>query len=248
MFTPIGYYAEAGGGGSIVTANLLQWMDVIGAGGSESTALTDASGNGNNLTNNSVPWDGTNSWFYFSGNTDWTKYIDTGFRPVNDYGAVSWTVDIWLNISVTINASGGYTGLFHNRSSTYGNNFVELAVGEAGGDVGRLNIALIDTSNGEYAANDSTDRDTVWNMVSFVHNTSTTQVEIYVDGVKTANGSASGVGNVTRNENPSLFGNFLRSNRYIQNAKFGSYRFYTAAHTATECLQNYEAEKSHFGL
>ena len=247
MFTPIGFYAPAAGG-SIVTDNLLQWMDVIGADGSESTALTDASGNGNNLTNNNVPWDGTNSWFYFSSNTDWTKYIDTGFRPVNDYGAVSWTVDIWLNVSRTINSGGGYAGLFHNRGGAYGNNFVELAVGEAGGDVGRLNIALVDTSNGEYAANDSTDRDTVWNMVSFVHNTSTTQVEIYVDGVKTANGSASGVGNVTRNENASLFGNFLNSGRYIQNAKFGSYRFYTAAHTATECLQNYEAEKSHFGL
>ncbi len=61
MFTPIGYYAEAGG--SIVTDNLLQWMDVVGAGGSESTALTDASGNGNNLTNNSVPWDGSKMGF-----------------------------------------------------------------------------------------------------------------------------------------------------------------------------------------
>lgn len=248
MFTPIGYYAAAGGGGSIVTANLLQWMDVVGAGGTESSALTDSSGNGNNLTNNNVPWDGTNSWFYFSSNTDWQKYIDTGFRPVNDYGAVSWTVDIWMNISSTINAGGGYSGVFHNRSGTYGNNFIELAVGETGGVVGKFSNVLIDNAGGEATAGDTSEHDSVWNMVSFVHNTSTSQMEIYVDGVLTGNGSASGIGNVNRAENPSLFGNFLRSDRYFQNAKFGSYRFYTAAHTATECAQNFNAEKSHFGL
>jgi len=59
MFTPIGFFAAAGGG--VITDNLQQWLDVVGAGGTESSALSDSSGNGRNATNSGLSWDATNS-------------------------------------------------------------------------------------------------------------------------------------------------------------------------------------------
>jgi hypothetical protein len=243
MFTPVGFYAAAAGG-EIVTTNLEQWLDVVGAGGTESSALADSSGNSRNATNSGLSWDGTNSWWYVSSNTDWTKHIDSGYRLSNFGGSYSYTLECWVNMqSVSDNS---YVGIIHNRSGTYGTNFIEIAMG--GADEGDVNFGLVDTGGDEAFANTPSTYPNQWILLTCANDGSTNTLTIFVNGTSVATGDSSAIGNVNRAEDLSLYGNFLRSNRWIQDAKFGSYRIYSAAHTATEALQNYEAEKSHFGL
>jgi len=242
MFTPIGYFAPAGG--QIVTDNLEQWMDVVGSGGSESTALTDASGNGRNLTNSGLTWDGTNSWFYVSGNTDWTKHIDSGYRLSNFGGSYSYTLECWVNMESIV--ADSYVGIMHNRTGLFGTDFVEIAMG--GADEGDINFALVDTGGDEAAANTPLTYPNQWILLTCANDGSTNTMTIFVNGVSVATGDSSAIDNITRSENIHLFGAFLRNNRWIEDGKFGSYRVYSAAHTATEALQNYNAEKAHYGL
>jgi len=228
----------------VITTNLEQWLDVVGAGGTESSALTDSSGNGRNATNSGLTWDATNSWWYVSSNTDWTKHIASGYRLSNFGGSYSYTLECWVNMQ---GVSGtNYIGIIHNRSGIYSNNFIEIAMG--GADEGDVNFGLSDTSGNEGVANTPSTYPNQWVMLTFVNDGSTNTMTIFVNGVSVATGDSSAVGNVTRGENLSLYGNFLRSNRWIEDAYFGSYRVYSAAHTAAQALQNYEAEKAHFGL
>jgi hypothetical protein len=60
------------------------------------SALADSSGNSRNATNSGLSWDGTNSWWYVSSNTDWTKAIDTGYRLSNFGGSYSYTLECWI--------------------------------------------------------------------------------------------------------------------------------------------------------
>lgn len=242
MFTPVGFYAAAGG--EIVTTNLEQWLDVVGAGGTESSALADSSGNSRNATNSGLSWDGTNSWWYVSSNTDWTKAIDTGYRLSNFGGSYSYTLECWINMQ---SVSGtGYVGIIHDRTGIFGDNFIEIAMG--GADEGDVNFAILDTSANEGGANTPSTYPSQWVMLTFVNDGSTNTMTIFVNGTSVATGDSSAVGNVNRAVDIHLYGAFLRSNRWIEDAYFGSYRIYSAAHTATEALQNFEAEKSHFGL
>ena len=225
----------------IVTTNLEQWMDVVGSGGSESTALTDKSGYGRNLTNSGLTWDGTNSWFYVSGNSDWTKHIDTGYTLSNFGGSYDWTLECWVNMETLV---GGSTALIHNRSSTYGNNFI--TVGTNASYYGES--VIIDTVSNEAGIDTGESQQNTWVLLTATNNGSTNTMKIFINGVEKVSTSTSAVVNVNRAESLSLYGNYLRNIRWIQDAKFGSYRIYSAAHTATEALQNYNAEKSHFGL
>lgn len=243
MFTPIGYFAAAGGG-AVITDNLQQWLDVVGAGGTESSALTDSSGNGRNATNSGLSWDATNSWWYVSGNTDWTKHIDSNYRIPSLTGNTNFTFESWINLTSTNN--NNYIGFIHNRSGIYGNNFVEIAIG--GNPQGDINFAMIDSSGNEAAANSPDRYQNQWIMVTLVNDGSTNTMTMFVNGVSVHTGDSSTIGSVSRAENYSLYGNFLRSGRNFDTAKFGSYRLYDVAHTATEALNNFEAEKSHFGL
>jgi hypothetical protein len=223
----------------IITTNLEQWLDVTQ--GSEAGALTDQSGNGRNATNNGLSYDATNKWWYVSSNTDWTKHIDTNYGFANYGGSYNWTLECWVNITTIVNGSNAF---IHNRGGNYGNNFVTISInssyyGEA---------AIVDTSNNEALMNTDESIQNTWVLLTGTNNGSTNTMKIFINGVEKNSISTSGIGNVDRAENLSLYGNFLRSTRWIENAKFGSYRIYSAAHTATEVLQNYNAEKSHYGL
>jgi hypothetical protein len=237
MFTPIGFFAPQGG--QIVTANLEQWLDVTQ--GSEAGALTDQSGNGRNATNNGLSYDGTNKWWYVSSNSDWTKHIASNYGFANYGGAYNFTIECWVNPTTIV---GGSSGMVHNRSGVYGNNFLEIAI-----DASYRPIFVgIDSSANEAAALSPNSVQNNWVMITGTNDATTTTYSIFVNGVEKDTTDSSILGNVNRAENLSLYGNYLRSTRYIQDAKFGSYRIYSAAHTATEALQNFNAEKSHYGL
>ena len=71
---------------------------------------------------------------------------------------------------------------------------------------------------------------------------------ITANGVQEASFSTSAIQTIDRAEDIHLVGPYLNSARYFIDAQFGSYRIYSKYMTEAECLQNFNADKSHFGL
>lgn len=242
MFTPIGFYAAVAGGDPIITTNLEQWMDVTAAGGSESSALTDASGNGRNLTNNGLTWDATNNWFYLSSNSDWTKHIDTGYRLSNFGDSTSWSIEMWVKAQ---DIAAADAGLFGNRTSTFSNNYLVMAMR----DELDFGCALADDVGNEAGSlNGPTVHNDEWVLMNLSIDGSTDTGYITANGVQEASFSTSAIQTIDRAEDIHLVGPYLNSAKYFIDAQFGSYRIYSKYMTEAECLQNFNAEKSHFGL
>lgn len=242
MFTPIGFFAAVDSAPPIITDSLEQWMDVTTAGGSESTALTDKSGNGRNLTNNGLTWDATNNWFYLSSNTDWQNHIDTGYRLSNFGDSNSWSIEMWVRAQ---DIAAADAGLYGNRTSTYSNNYLVMAMR----DELDFGCALADDAGNEAGSlNGPTVYDDAWVLMNLGVDGSTNTGYIRGNGSQEASFSTSAIETINRNENIHLVGPYLNSAKYFIDAQFGSYRIYSKFLSNDECLQNYNAEKAHFGL
>lgn len=239
MFTPIGYFAAAGGG-SIITENLQQWLQVET--GTESGTLTDSSGNGNNATNeggSDIVYDTTNKWWDVNADNK-TDYIDSNYEPANWLG--DWTIECWINMT---SLEGGASSFVGNRESA-GTNFFIMAANEGNG---KLEIYWI--GGGETAISPtpaSSYFDSQWHHVVATHNSSTTTLKLFVDKTEVGNGSTSGRSAPSNSNKLSLMGNYLSTSRYWDDALFGSYRVYSSDIGSEGVTQNYDAEKAHYGL
>ena len=239
MFTPIGFYAAAGA--SIITDNLEQWMDVVAAGGSESTALTDASGNGRNLTNNGISWDSSNNWFYLSSNSNYLLGIDTNYRLSNIGGNADWAIEMWVRAQ---DIGPGDASVFGIRTSNYTPNYWEFNMR----DELDFGCVLNDTDGDEAGTLNGTVHNDEWVLMNFSNDSATTTCYITANGVREASFSTSAIGTIDKAIDVQLLGPRRSSNMYWADAQFGSYRIYSKHFTEEECLNNFNAEKSHFGL
>ena len=236
MFTPIGFYAAAAGG--IVTDNLEQWMDVTQ--GSEALVLTDQSGNGRNFTNDGSANDdfdyntSTQVWDITSDSAN--DAIGTGYEPT---WTSAFSMDIWVNLTST---QGGAVSLVGNRVAA-GTDFFIIGANETNG---KIDMYWIDGAS-EYFISPtpaSSYFDSAWHHVAFTKASDGTGT-LYVDGSSV--GSTSIAGSPANVYSLSLMGKYL-SNRWFTNAKLGSYRVYSADIGSAGITQNYDAEKSHYGL
>ena len=239
MFTPIGYFAPTGG--EIVTTNLEQWLQVET--GTEAGTLADSSGNGNNATlvNSELVYNTTNDWWDIDA-TDWTPEIDTNFR-YSDYLATSWTFECWFNIT----SVASFPSMIHNRDGLYGDNFVAFGINFAAGE---LSLTILNTAAGEYNVkgnNGSSVVDSAWHHGCGMYDYSANEMIVYLDGQEVGT-RVSPTGASNRAVDLHYMGKFVNSSRYWSNASFGSMRIYSAALSASEVLQNYNAEKAHYGL
>lgn len=239
MFTPIGFFAPSGA--EVITDSLEQWMDVNAAGGSESTALTDTSGNGRNLTNNGVSWDSSNSWWYLSSNTDWNNHIDTNYNLGNYGGSHSYTIELWVNIS---GVAGTGMQIYGDRTGAFGNNFF---VNSYRDDLD-FGSGIADTQGDEAGAVTNVTYDSVWVLATLANDGTTQTAEMRSNGVTEATIDMSAIDNVNSGRDFVLIGKYINSSRYFTNAKFGSYRKYSKYLTEAETLNNYNADKAHYGL
>ena len=243
MFTPIGFFAPQGG---VVTDNLEQWLDVTQ--GSAAASLLDQSGNARNATNFGLSYDTTNKWWFVSSNTDWTKRIDTGFRLAN-FATVSWTAECWVNMNSVL--GDNYIGLIHDRDDTRNRPLMEISMG---GPTNAKPVAAMEstTSGNEITCfNAPNTYQNQWILLTATYEANysgtTDRLRLYVNGVLQDTGTAV-LGNVNDAQNILLYGGYVRSIFWIEEAFFGSYRIYSAANTADDILQNFNAEKAHYGL
>lgn len=234
-------YGEGPAVPSVITDNLQQWMDVVNAGGSESTALTDASGNGRNLTNNGISWDATNNWFYLSSNTNYLLGIDTNYRLSNIGGNADWAIEMWVRAQ---DVSAADAALYGNRTSGFTDNWFTLNVR----DELDYGCALADDVGNEAGSLNGTVYNDEWILINMSNDSSTNTCYLTTNGVQEASFSTSTLGTIDRAIDVQLIGPRQSSTMYFIDAQFGSYRIYSKYMTEAECLQNFNAEKSHFGL
>jgi hypothetical protein len=230
--------------GQIVTSGLVLALNAADRNSypGSGTAWSDLSGNNNTgtLTNGptfstgsggSIVLDGTNDFVNISGGNGLLSGLSTA------------TMDMWINI--TRKTGGGeqfqYVGGWRNDTNT---DFFFLLLDNSGATVNTE--ARARTSSGFYDINvNFTPYFGVWTNVSFVVNTNRT--DLYINGTSVGSntnklGSFS-ISNLKIGENAIGV-----SGVYATRGNVANFTIYNRALTASEVAQNYDVQKSRFGL
>jgi hypothetical protein len=226
---------------SPVTSNLVLYYDPSNiasypGSGSTITNLASASlpGTLSNITY-------TSPAFNYSGNSQ----ISVADNALLEPGSGSWTMEAWFNVSSTP-TSGVILGKFNNgglaqnvsysiRYNTSRSLFAQFSNGSPG--------IFINSSTYILALN-------TWYQVVYVWTNSelTKTIDTYINGslIGTVNHTFNSILNST---NPLYIGSYNGGefSQYV-NGKIGVTRLYNSALTSAQVLQNYNADKSKYGL
>jgi hypothetical protein len=197
----------------------------------------DISGNNNNgtLTNGPTYSSIGGGSIVFDGTNDTVICADS--TTTNITGS-SITLEGWVNPS---NASS-YKQIFARASGINSNQrqYGLYVVGGASAQLGfetRTNIGNVDTAYGLITAN-------TWQHAAGVYNGS--NMIWYVNGVQV--GLVAQTGNLTTQVSSVYIGQFSSAGFSTFNGNISSTKIYNRALSVTEILQNYNAQKSRFGL
>ena len=233
-----------------VTDNLVLSLDAaniksyIGSG----TTWSDLSGNGNNgtLTNGPTFTGSFGGSIVFDGTND---YISIGSQNIVGTGTSAFTGELWWYINKTL-ASGEYIMPIRIKQDT--EFFIVLY-----NPSGTYNITptfRLSTQYGIPVTN--IDYINKWICMQFVYtggNKSTaSSYKIYINGAQIAVGSNNFGGAGGEGSNCNIIGADGNSGCNVTDGymkgNIASYRLYTGELTATQLLQNYNSNKSRFGL
>ena len=223
---------------SAVTSNLVLWYDPSFATSYPGTGTTIT-----NLANTSLPgtmsnitW--TDPYFTYNGTSSQVSVADTAaLEP----GAGDWTMEVWVNQTVNT-GSQVILGKFDPGG---GANDVSYAIRVSGGNV------RADFGNGTTAMNTSNYTLTTGTWVQLVYvftNVANNNVITYVNGAQQATTTHSFTSLL--NTSTNLYLGSYNNGEYAQwfDGKIGVTRLYNAALTASQVLQNYNANKGTYGL
>ena len=232
-----------GNGPSIVTDGLVLALDAADKNSyvSGSTTWTDLSGNGYNgtLSGSVLPTYSTSSGgsIAFPGGVFGNSYVSEYSIPESFWNAASWTVSAWVKFN-TVNTGGANDNaiLGHGSISTT-NNMLHLGERTARVQFGMYGNDLLGTI--PLSAN------TFYN-ITWTYNYTSALKQIYLNSVFNVSGGTvryAGTGTNTRIGcySISTFGLCLNGNIYNIQA-------YNKVLSAAEILQNYNAQKTRFGL
>ena len=220
--------------GKIVTSGLVLALDAADRNSyrSGSTVWNDVSGNGNSGTLVNGPTFSNNS-LVFDGTNDYVSIINSAIlKP-----SIPLTICIIVNIT-TISDSYIFT---NDAGST---NYSGVSIGGSGyirfGD----NTGSGPSSRRDHAFNISANR---WNFITVVCN-SVINPLIYLNGESTNITSTSGTATTLGYSSANIeIGRRNQASLYF-NGNISTCQIYNRALSATEVLQNYNAQKSRFGL
>lgn len=228
-----------GNGPRIVTSGLVLALD---AGDKNSypgsgTTWYDLSGNGKNgtLTGGSFYSGDNGGIMNFDGVND-TVSFGTGntFFPLS-----SFTIDITFQSKGTVPTTGTSPGLF---GFTYG---VGLQFSST-----NMSFIIISGSSTVYSlsTNDGVNYRDNGNWYNLVCQATPTNTYIYVNGVLKNSRSATWIGSTFWPTNTWNLGRDNNNSNYFFTGSIASYKMYNRALSADEIAQNYNAQKSRFGL
>jgi hypothetical protein len=204
------------------------------------TTINDLSGNGRNGTMTNITF--TSPYFTYNGTSSSVSIADNALL---EPGSGSWTMEVWLNQSVSGNDV--VLGKFDNGGLSIDVSYSIRTIGTAyyaqigSGSGSGSNLFVNSTS---YTGSLNT-----WYQIVYVFkNGGTKTLETFVNGVSigSVNHNLSSILNST---NPLYLGSY-NGGEFSQwfDGKIGITRLYNTSLTSTQVLQNFNADKSKYGL
>lgn len=229
---------------NIVTDNLVFNLDCSQKSSYPGSGSTwyDLSGNGVNgtLTNGPTYNSANGGSIVFDGTNDYTQFssLPQGFQA----GMTNYSISIWFKLNATIEAPLLEMG-------TTSNDFQRIMFWLTSGNPNRL-YALGAGSNSQYRFSSVyLSQNTIYNAV-YTYNHTGTVSKLYINNVEdtgltnsTSNGLLTSIANSF-----SIGGDNVYTHSYFQSANIYNVLLYTKTLSPTEIAQNYNAQKSKFGL
>jgi hypothetical protein len=228
--------------GDPVTSDLILYYDPSNSSSYPGTGTTINDLSGNNLNGNMSGITFTSPYFSYNGSSSQVRVADNALL---EPGSGSWTTEAWF-YSNSFASSAVVLGKFNNGGTSQNVSY-SIRVNTSGS-------LFAQYSNGVFA--------TFVNSTPYTISLNTWYQVVYVwtnsGGIKTLetfiNGSSIGTVNHTFNSilnstNPLYLGSY-NGGEYSQwlNGRIGITRIYNAALTSAQVLQNFESDKSKYGL
>jgi hypothetical protein len=222
-----------------VTTNLVLYYDPsnLSSYPGTGTTINDLSGNGLNGSMSGITY--TSPYFSYNGTSSQVLVDD---NPLLEPGSGDWSIEFWVNYSVLAGSSriliaktdGGLSAEwgYGLRAAANGNTFMEIGNGTTS-----LQSSLTALTT-----------NTWYQVVGVWTNVSSNSLSLYVNGnlIGSISHSFTSIKNTT---SPLYLGSF-NGGQFSQwlNGRMGVVRMYNKSLTGSEVLQNYNADKSKYGL
>jgi hypothetical protein len=222
-----------------VTSNLVLHFDPSNSSSYSGTGTTinDLSGNGLNGTMSNITF--TNPYFTYNGSSSQISVADNALL---EPGSGDWTIEFWVNHSVIAGASRVLIGKtdggnaadwgYGIRTASNGNTFMEIGNG----------TTSITTPTSALSIN------TWYQVVGVWTNVASNSLALYINGSLVGSNSHSFTS--IKNTTSPLYTGSFNGGQFSQwlNGRMGVVRMYNSALTGSQVLQNFDADKSKYGL
>jgi hypothetical protein len=225
-----------------VTSNLVLYFDPSNPSSysGSGTTITDLSGNGLNGTMSNISF--TSPYFSYNGTSSQISIADNALL---EPGSGDWTMEVWVNQSVSGNdvvlgkfdPGGLAVDVSYSIRTTNTTYYAQIGSGSGSGSTLFVNSTNYTGTIGS------------WSQIVYVFkNGATKTLQTFVDGssIGTVNHSLSSILNTSSNLYIGSYNNG-ESQQWFD-GKVGITRLYSAALTASEVLQNYNADRAKYGL
>jgi hypothetical protein len=225
-----------------VTTNLILYYDPsnLSSYPGTGTTINDLSGNGLNGTMSNITY--TSPYFTYNGTSSQVQVAD---NVLLEPGSGDWTMEVWVNQSVLGNDvvlgkfdNGGLTiDVSYSIRTTNTTYYAQLGSGSGSGS-----LLFVNSTN--YVGTIGT-----WYQIVYVFtNIASNTLETFVNGVSIGSVGHS-LASILNTVNPLYIGSY-NGGEFSQwfDGKIGITRLYNASLTSTQVLQNFNADKSKYGL
>jgi hypothetical protein len=225
-----------------VTSNLRLYYDPSNPSSYPGTGTTinDLSGNGLNGSMSGITF--TTPYFSYNGTSSQIRVAD---NVLLEPGSGDWTMEVWVNQAVLgndivlakVDNGGDVTDMCYSIRTTNTTYYAQLGSGSGSGPTLFVNSTnYIGTLN-------------TWYQIVYVFtNVAANTFQTFVNGVSIGTVSHN-LPSILNSTNPLYIGSY-NGGEYVQwfDGKIGITRLYNASLTSAQVLQNYNADKSKYGL
>jgi hypothetical protein len=225
-----------------VTTNLVLYYDPsnLSSYSGTGTTINDLSGNGLNGSMSGITF--TTPYFSYNGTSSQVRVAD---NTLLEPGSGDWTIEVWVNQSVLgndvvlgkFNNGGLSIDVSYSIRTTNTTYYAQLGSGSGSGS-----SLFVNSTN--YVGTIGT-----WYQIVYVFtNVASNTLETFVNGVSIGTVSHS-LASILNSTNPLYIGSY-NGGEFSQwfDGKIGVTRLYNASLTSAQVLQNYNADKSKYGL
>ena len=222
-----------------ITSNLVLYYDPSNSSSysGSGTTINDLSGNGLNGTMSNITF--TSPYFSYNGLSSQVSVAD---NPLLEPGSGDWSIEFWVNHSVLVGSSRVLI------AKTDGGNSADWGYGLRSGAPGNTFMEIGNGSTSITSPSSTLSINTWYQVVGVWTNVASNSLALYINGSLIGSNSHSFT-SIKNTTSPLYLGSF-NGGQFSQwlNGRMGVVRMYNKALTGSEVLQNYNADKSKYGL